>query len=157
MKTKLILVLLALASICMAQPALKYITFNAPDVRQFADSVAMNVADEYEFRNQGVSADNRTLYVVNYNNVADSLVKIVVTFRIHLVGGTDDQVNPGSPQYIFEKIAGRFNDIYPFWSKFMHPKAVQSVVLDKKKDEAIVRGATYDFAEEGAGWSIVKF
>src|ERR1035437_5966126 len=137
MKTILTFLFLILVLTVSAQASLKYITFNSADVRQFADSVALNAEDEFQFRNQGVSADNRTLYVVNYITATDTLIKITVTFRIHLVGGTDDQVNQGSPQYVFEKITGRFNDIYPFWSKFMHPEADEVNVTTKRKDEAI--------------------
>jgi len=157
MKTKLTFLFLLLAFLCHAQPSLKYITFNTPDVRQFADSVAYNAQEEFRFVNEGVSPDNRTLYEVNYTNTADSLVAIVVLFRIDMVGGTDNQYNPGTPQYLFNKITGRFNDIFPFWHKFMHPEAIESVVLEKKKDEAIVRGATYDLTDGPTGWSIEKF
>ncbi len=156
MKTILTFLFLLMVLTVSAQ-SLKYITFNARDVRQFADSVAMNAQEEYRFRNEGVSADNRTRYEVNYVTPADTLVTITVTFIIHLVGGTDDQVNQGSPQYVFEKITGRFNDIYPFWTKFMHPEADEAVVRDKRKDEATVRGATYDLVEGATEWSIVKF
>lgn len=157
MKTKLSLFLLSLTMICSAQSSLKYITFNLDDVRQFSDSVALNAKDVFKYHSQGVPQDNRVFYVVTYLNAEDPSDSIVVMFRIDIIGGTQDYVNPGTPQYLFNKITGKFINLFPFWSKFMKPTAIASAIVEKKKDEAIVRGATYDFNVEASHWIIEKF
>jgi hypothetical protein len=132
-------------------------TFNLPDVRQFSDSVALNAKEACKFESEGVWEDNRLFYRVKYANQDDADFPIEVFFRIDYVGGTDDLVNPGTPQYLFNKITGKFIDLFPFWSKFMNTSAIDTEILRKKKDEAIVRGATYDFNEEKTYWTIEKF
>ena len=157
MKSKLTLLLLSVAFLCSAQSSLKFITFNLPDVRQLSDSVALNAKEVFKFKSEGVPQDNRIFYVVTYSNVADTNDSIIVMFRIDMIGGTQDYINPGTPQYLFNKITGKFSNLFPFWFKFMKPSADASVILEKKKDEAIVRGATYDFNEESTHWTIEKF
>ncbi|MDP4240702.1 MAG: hypothetical protein Q8904_14660 [Bacteroidota bacterium] len=157
MKTKLFLLFLLPAFICNAQGPLKFMTFNLTDVREFSDSIARNAREGFQFAREGVSEDNRMYYEVVYTNHEDEESPLVVLFRIDYVGGNGDRINPGTPQYLFNKATGRFIDLFPFWLRFMKPEAVKAVILDKKKDEAIVRGATYDFTEGPAGWSIEKF
>ncbi|MDD4971470.1 MAG: hypothetical protein PHT07_18730 [Paludibacter sp.] len=157
MKTKLIFLFLSLALVCSAQSQLKFITFNIPDVRQFSDSIAMNAKETFKFDSQGVPLDNRIYYVVTYINTTDASDSIVVMFRINYIGGTGDAVNPGTPQYSYTRTTGKLQNLYPFWLKFMNPAAELSVLQDKKKDEAIVKGATYDFYQEKAHWRIEKF
>ena len=132
-------------------------TFNLPDVRQFADSVALNAKEAVRFESEGVWEDNRLFYRVKYTNLDDADFPIEVFFRIDLIGGTDDLNNPGTPQYLFNKITGKFIDLFPFWSKFMNTSAIATELLEKKKDETIVRGATYDFTVEKTYWTIEKF
>lgn len=136
---------------------LKYITFNLPDVREFSDSIVMNAKEAFKFESQGVLEDNRLFYEVKYTNIDDADFPLEVLFRIDMIGGTDDLANPGTPQYLFNKINGKFIDLYPFWSKFMNSSANAENILLKKKDEAIVNGATYDFVQEKNRWTIEKF
>ena len=157
MKTKLTLFFLSLVFICSAQSSLKYLTFNIEDVHQFSDSVALYANDDYKQVYEGIPLDNKIYYVTIYTNIANQNDSIVVMFRINLVGGTDDVINPGIPQYSFNKAIGKFNSLFPFWSSFMNPEAVEANILAKKKDEAIVKGATYDFDEVKTHWMIVKF
>jgi len=157
MKTKFILLFLLLAFICSAQSALKFITFNIPDVREFSDSIALNARETFKFDSEGIPLDNRIYYVVTYINTADASDSIVVMFRVNYIGGTGDAANPGTPQYSYNKTTGKFNNLYPFWLKFMNPGADINVLQNKKKDEAIVKGATYDFYEEKTHWKIEKF
>jgi hypothetical protein len=156
MKTKFVFLFLSMAFICNAQ-SLKYITFNIPDVRQFSDSVALNAKEALKFESQGVWEDNKLFYRVKYTNLDDADFPLEVFFRIDMIGGTDDIVNPGTPQYIFNKITGKFIDLFPFWSGFIKTNADSDLILQKQKDETIVKGATYDFNVEKTHWTIEKF
>ena len=157
MKKNLIFLLLTLSFICSAQSFLKYITLNLPDVRQFSDSVALNAKEVFKYESEGVWEDNKLFYAIKYKNTNDVDFPILVFYRINYVGGTDDIVNPGTPQYSFYKITGKFIDLFPFWSKFMNSTAKADEILKKQKDEAIVKGATYDFNVEKNYWRIEKF
>ena len=157
MKTRLTLLFLAFAFICNAQSWLKLKTFNLEDVRQISDNIALNAREPFIFDNQGIPEDNRIYYVVTYINKSDVSDSIVVMFRINYVGGTDDRINPGTPQYSFTKATGTFDSLFPFWIKFMKPTSIEETVKAKTKDEAIVKGATFDFNVELNRWTIVKF
>jgi hypothetical protein len=95
--------------------------------------------------------------VITYTNTTDASDSIVVMFRINYIGGTGDAVNPGTPQYSFNKATGKFTTLFPFWLNFMKPEAVEANILEKKKDETIVKGATYDLNEIKTHWKIEKF
>jgi len=156
MKTRIVFLFLSIAFICNAQ-SIKFTTFNLPDVRQFSDSVALNAKEALKFEIQGIWEDNKLFYRVKYTNLDDADFPLEVFFRIDMIGGTDDQSNPGTPQYIFNKITGKFIDLFPFWSGFMKTDADSKLILQKNKDEAIVKGATYDFNAEKTHWTIEKF
>jgi hypothetical protein len=157
MKTKLTLFFFSLIFICSAQSSLKYLTFNLDDVREFSDSIALNTKDVFKKVDEGIPIDNKIYYVITYTNTADASDSIIVMFRINYIGGTGDAVNPGTPQYSFNKATGKFNSLFPFWLNFMKPEAIQADILGKKKDETIVKGATYDFNEVKTHWKIEKF
>jgi hypothetical protein len=157
MKTRLTLLFLAFAFICNAQSWLKLKTFNLEDVRQISDNIALNARDPFKLESQGIPEDNRIYYVVTYINKSDVSDSIVVMFRINYVGGTDDRINPGTPQYSFTKATGTFDSLFPFWIKFMKPTSIEETVKEKTKDEAIVKGATFDFNVELNRWTILKF
>jgi len=157
MKTKLSLFFLVFAFMCNAQTWLKLKTLNLEDVRQISDSIALNAKESFKFKNAGVPLDNRIYYVMNYLNNTDVSDSIVVMFRINLVGGTDDVINPGTPLYSFTKVTGKFSNLFPFWVKFMKPTAIEKSVLDKTKDETIMKGATFDFHVDSTHWTIEKF
>ena len=157
MKTRLTLLFLAFAFICNAQSWLKLKTFNLEDVRQISDSIAMNAREPFKFESQGIPEDNRIYYVVTYINKSDVSDSIVVMFRINYVGGTDDRANPGTPQYSYTKTTGTFSSLFPFWIKYMKPTAIEETVKEKTKDEAKVKGATFDFNVELNRWTIEKF
>lgn len=157
MKTKLTLFFLSLVFIVSAQSSLKYLTFNLDDVRELADSIALNAKDVFKQVDEGIPIDNKIYYVITYTNTADAGDSIVVMFRINYIGGTGDAVNPGTPQYSFNKATGKFINLFPFWSTFMNPSAVAADILEKKKDEAIVKGATYDLNDVKIFWKIEKF
>ena len=157
MKTKLIFLFLTLAVVCHGQSWLKLYTFNLEDVRQISDSNALNAKDAFTFKSGEVPVDNRIYYVITYLNAADPGDSIVVMFRINYIGGTGDATNPGTPQYSYTKTTGKFNSLFPFWVKYMKPAAIEATVLEKTKDEATVKGATYDFHTEAARWTIEKF
>jgi len=145
------------AFICNAQSWLKLNTFNLEDVRQISDSIALNAGESFKFRSEGIPEDNRIYYVVSYINKSDISDSIVVMFRINYIGGTDNIANPGTPQYSFTKTTGTFSSLFPFWIKYMKPAAIEETVKEKTKDEAIVKGATFDFNVELNRWTIVKF
>jgi len=157
MKTKFILLFLSLVFAGSAQSHLKFLTFNTPDIREFSDSIALNAKETFKFNSEGVPLDNRIYYVVTYINTADVSDSIVVMFRINYIGGTGDAVNPGTPQYSYTRTTGKLMNLFPFWLKFMNPAAELAVLQNKKKDEAIVKGATYDFYQEKTHWRIEKF
>lgn len=157
MKTKLTFFFLSLAFVCSAQSSLKYITFNLDDVREFSDSIALNAKGVFKLVEEGIPIDNKIYYVITYTNTSDASDSIVVMFRINYIGGTGDAVNPGTPQYSFNKTIGKFSSLFPFWVTFMNPSAVIGDILKKKKDEAIVNGATYDFNVMDTNWKIEKF
>ena len=157
MKTKLILLFMAVTFFCNAQSWLKLNTFNLEDVRQMSDSISLNAGEPFKFVSEGIPEDNRIYYVVTYINKSDVSDSIVVMFRINHVGGTDERTNPGTPQYSFNKAMGTFSSLFPFWVKYMKPTAIEATVKGKTKDEAIVKGATFDFNVELNRWTIVKF
>jgi hypothetical protein len=157
MKTKFIFLFLSLAVVCHGQSWLKLYTFNLEDVRQISDSIALNARDAFTFKSGEVPLDNRIYYVITYLNAADQSDSIVVMFRINYIGGTGDATNPGTPQYSYTKTTGKFTNLFPFWVKYMKPAAIEATVLEKAKDEATVKGATYDFHTEAARWTIEKF
>ena len=157
MKVKFIFLFLSLAFIGNAQSSLKFITFNLPDVREFSNSIALNANETFKFNSEGIPVDNRIFYVVTYINTSDKSDSIIVMFRVNYIGGTGDIANPGTPQYSYYKTTGKFRNLFPFWLKFMNPSADSTVIQTKKKDETIVKGATYDFNEEKTHWKIEKF
>jgi len=157
MKTKLTLFFLSLVFIGSAQSSLKYTTFNLEDVQEFSNSIALNAKDVFKLVSKGIPLDNKIYYVVTYTNTEDVNDSIVVMFRINYIGGTGDAINPGTPQYSFNRATGKFNSLFPFWSTFMNPTAVAADILDKKKDEVIVKGATYDLNDVETFWKIEKF
>ena len=157
MKTKLVFLFLSVACLCNAQSWLKLSTFNLEDVRQISDSIAMNAKETFKLNSEGIPQDNRIYYVVTYINTADATDSIVVMFRINYIGGTGDAVNPGTPQYSYTKTTGKFNNLFPFWFRFMKPSANEATVSGKTKDQAIVKGATFDFHVESTRWAIEKF
>jgi len=157
MKAKFILLFLSLTLLCNAQSWLKLQTFNLDDVRQLSDNVVGNAAETFKFVSAEAPVDNRIFYVVTYINTEDATDSLVVMFRIDMVGGTDDMVNPGTPQYLFDKITGKFSNLFPFWIRFMKPEANEQTIKDKKKDETTVKGATFDFHTESTRWTIEKF
>jgi len=157
MKIKLVFLFLSLAWVCSAQTSLKFTTFNLPDVREFSDAIAANAQETFKIDSEEIPIDNRIFYVVTYLNTADASDSIVVMFRVNYIGGTGDATNPGTPQYSYYKTTGKFKNIFPFWLKYMNPSADSTIIQNKKKDETIVKGATYDFNEENTHWKIEKF
>jgi len=157
MKTRLIFLFLSLAFLCNAQSWLKLNTFNLDDVREISDSIAVNARGNFKIQSAEVPVDNRVYFVITYLNTADANDSIVVMFRINYIGGTGDAVNPGTPQYSYTKTTGKFSSLFPFWVKYMKTAAIEQTVLDKSKDEAIVKGATFDFFVELGRWTIEKF
>jgi hypothetical protein len=157
MKTKLIFLFLSITFFCNAQSWFKLQTFNLDDVRQLSDSVLANATETFKFVSAEAPVDNKIFYVVTYINTSDATDSLVVMFRIDMVGGTDDNVNPGTPQYLFNKITGKFSNLFPFWIRYMKPEAVEKTILDKKKDETTVKGATFDLHTESTRWAIEKF
>ena len=157
MKARLIVFFLAVAFSCNAQSWFKLITFNLEDVRQISDSMAFNARETFKFRSAEVPVDNRIYYVVTYLNTTDASDSIVVMFRINYVGGTDDVVNPGTPQYSYNKTTGKFTNLFPFWVKYMKSTAIEEKVKQKTIDETIVKGATFDLHVELNRWAIEKF
>ena len=140
-----------------AQLTLKFRTFNLSDLREISDSVALNAAERFKFVNEGVPVDNRLYYVLNYYAVNDSINTIAVFFRIDYMGVNQTFQDPGTAQYLFYKVNGRFADLFPFWSKFMKKNAMKDGILKTGKDEANVGGATFDFNSVGQHWTIEKF
>ena len=157
MKTKLILLFLAVTFFGNAQSWLKLNTFNLEDVRQISDSIALNAGESFKLVSQNIPEDNRIYYVVTYINKSDASDSIVVMFRINYIGGTDERTNPGTPQYSFTKTTGTFSSLFPFWEKYMKPTAIEATVKAKTKDETILKGATFDFNVELNRWTIEKF
>ena len=157
MKTKLILLFMAVTFFCNAQSWLKLNTFNLEDVRQMSDSISLNAGEPFKFVSEGIPEDNRIYYVVTYINKSDVSDSIVVMFRINYIGGTDDRINPGTPQYSYTKTTGTFSSLFPFWVKYMKPTAIEATVKEKTKDETVVKGATFDFNVELNRWTIEKF
>lgn len=157
MRTKFVLLFLAVTVFCNAQSWFKLNTFNLEDVRQISDSIAMNAGEPFKFVSQNIPEDNRIYYVVTYINKSDVSDSIVVMFRINYVGGTDERTNPGTPQYSYTKTTGTFSSLFPFWVKYMKPTAIEATVKEKRKDETIVKGATFDLNVELNRWAIEKF
>jgi len=157
MKTKMILLFLVVAFSCNAQSWFKLNTFNLEDVRQISDSIALNAGEPFKLVSQNIPEDNKIYYVVTYINKSDVSDSIVVMFRINYIGGTDDRINPGTPQYSYTKTTGTFSSLFPFWVKYMKPTAIEATVKEKTKDETVVKGATFDFNVELNRWTIEKF
>jgi len=157
MKSKLVILFLSLAFMCQGQSWFKLNTFNLEDVRQMSDSFALNAKETFKLKSEEIPVDNKIYYVVTYLNTSDASDSIVVMFRINYVGGTRDAINPGTPQYSYNKTTGKFTNLFPSWIKFMKPAADEATVLKKTKDETTVKGATFDLHTEYNRWAIEKF
>lgn len=157
MKTILTTLLLSLVLTCNAQLTSKFRTFNLADVREISDSIALNAKESFKFVGEGIPVGNLIYYVVNYCNVNDSTNTIKILFRIDYIGVNQTYQDPGTAQYLFNKITGKFINLFPFWSIFMKNTAVADEVLKNGKDETKVNGATFDFNIESNHWNIEKF
>jgi len=122
-----------------------------------SDSFALNAKEAFKLKSEEIPVDNKIYYVVTYLNTTDASDSIVVMFRINYIGGTRDAINPGTPQYSYNKTTGKFANLFPFWIKFMKPEAIEATVLEKTKDETTVKGATFDLHTEFTRWTIEKF
>jgi hypothetical protein len=157
MKITLTTLFLSLVFICNAQLTLKFRTFNLTDVREISDSIALNAKESFKFVGEGIPVDNKTYYIVDYCAENDSTNTIKILFRVDYIGINQTFHEPGIAQYLFYKITGKFDNLFPFWAKFMKNNAVADEVLKTGKDETNVGGATFDFNVEGQHWIIEKF
>lgn len=131
----------------------KFISNDKEDMRRLSDSIAINSKRNYIFYKE--IPINKYNYTISYMNATDNNDKLDVKIHIHYVGANADLEIEGTPQYKFERVDGKYLDLFPFWNKF----------IDKVEDpEALVKkGHTYItkddevllFSRNSTGWYIL--
>jgi len=152
---KLILFFAFILSITVsAQTSLKFKTNSISDVRQLADSIALNAKRIYTFDKDGVSKDDANYYIVRYKNTSDDEDKLTVLFRIEQIGENDALEIKGTPEYHFYGAAGKFLDLFPFWHKFINPKSIAETVANDKSDNIMLNDIRFSIRDYNGYWKI---
>jgi len=151
MKTKLLSLFLVLAFTCSAQ-TVKFITDNLKDVRQTADSIALNAKRTYKFSSEGLVKDTY-IYRLRYVNVTDSTDRMAVFFNMRMKGSNQALELTGTPEYTFNKAFGKFLDLFPFWKRQINQTADQ-VKVSTDNDEATLNGKRFYFRPQSEFWEI---
>ena len=152
MKTKLLSLFLVLTFTCSAQ-TVKFITDNLNDVRQTADSIALNAKRTYRFSSEGKIKDSY-IYRIRYVNVSDTTDILPVFFHISMKGSNAALEISGTPEYFFHTTFGKFLDLFPFWKKFIQPES-DKVAASKQMNEATINGKRFYLRESpGHDWEI---
>ena len=137
-----------------ANAQLSFVTEDLKDVRNLADSVALNAKRKYVYEKEGTPSGEPNYYMIAYSNIDDSNDKMNVVFRINRVGYNPALEIEGTKEYSFHGVSGRFLDLFPFWQKFIDNNADMEL-CSKQLNKATVNGLKYELYD-GTPWRIVR-
>lgn len=158
MKMLLLLLFLAFSTVTISAQV-KFISSDLNDIRQLADSIALNAKREFVFQKEGKALNSADHYVVLYKEKDNEENRMMVAFRIRMIGENDALEIEGIPEYRFEQVAGKFLDLFPFWNKYVNPKADAEVITTSRleKDEVIIDGDRFVLKNANTIWEIRRF
>ncbi len=153
MKKLLFIVLVIIAQSVNAQ--LHFQTKDVKEVRQLADSIALNAKTPYIFSKEGVSKRNSNYYVIIYNNSNDDYDRLGIAFHIEYIDRNLDLDIEGTLVYTFDFVQGNFLDLFPFWQRHINPNAdAVKITKGTQKDQAKTQGLLYILQATGGTWEI---
>jgi hypothetical protein len=152
MKNLLLLAILLISSFSQAQNfdfLKKAYRSDIVFTREFADSIARNFREKYNFLEARESRKGDVYSIVYlpvsvseetkkhikksidyaYSGQCEECLK--VHFKIFYEGANNDLEIVGTKKYMFDKFEGKFLDILPFWQKYIDPKAVAEEISSK--------------------------
>jgi hypothetical protein len=147
---KKLILTLTIMLLAFAASAQKYTCTTKDEIRQLADSIALN-SRAYIYDKEAVSQDNQNIYIVQYKNTADE--KLSVAFRIENVGENAALETKGTEQYTFYRATGKFLDLFPYWQT-INPNANKETIATAKSDRAEKGNYILYFKELGDFWVI---
>lgn len=137
-----------------ANAQLHFKTKDLKEVRQLADSIALNAKTPYTFMKEGISKGDSNYYVVLYQNMDDEYDRFGVAFLIEHEGRNIDLEIEGTPIYTFDLVKGNFLDLYPFWRQHINQQAdAVKITKETRTDKAKVQDIIYILQDAG-GWEI---
>jgi len=140
MKTFALLLLMSLSFVGYSQDYASFICRNESEVRRLSDNIALNAKRHFKFDTVKISHLDARKYIVSYSDIEDTVSnsKLNVVFEIYMKGANKDLEIIGTPEYCFSSVRGKYLDIFPFWKKFINPKADLQNVSEKKSDEITI-------------------
>lgn len=157
-KEHLIFFILVISTFTIAAQV-KFSSTDLTEVRQLADSIALNATSDFVFEKEGQALNSHNHYVVLYSDKENNENKLLVAFWINTVGGNPAMEIEGVSEYRFEHVAGNFIDLYPFWKKFINLDADAETITTSplKKDEIIVAGERFELKSTSSRWEIRRY
>ena len=158
MKKNLLVVFFAFSALAI-NAQVKFISSGLIDVRQLADSIALNAKREFVFEKEGKALNSHNHYVVLYSEKGNDENRMVVAFWIKMVGWNEALEIEGTPEYRFERVSGKFLDLFPFWKRHINPDADAEMITtsNREKDEVKIEGSRFVLKNTGTQWEIRRF
>lgn len=146
-------------SVLAINAQVKFISSDLSDVRQLADSIVLSAKRDFVFKKEGKALNSHNHYVVLYTEQGNDENQMLVAFRIKMVGWNEALEIEGTPEYRFERVSGKFLDLFPFWKSHINPEADAEIITtsNRKKDEVLVDGFRFVLKETGTNWEIRRF
>ncbi|MCX6281496.1 MAG: hypothetical protein NTU51_06010 [Bacteroidetes bacterium] len=137
MRTIALLTIMTLSFLGNAQDYTWFICKTEKEIRNLSDSIALNAKRDFKFDTMQFSHLETTAFIVTYSDTKDTIehTKLNVAFVKYMKGENKDLEIPGVPEYRFTSVRGRYLDLFPFWQKFINPKANMQNISEKKFDE----------------------
>jgi len=145
--------------------------------REFADAVAVNFRGDYYYLDARESKRGDVYSIIYIPKLAseETLKRIrqsqdyafsgeckeclQIHFKVFIEGGNADFEIAGTKKYMFNIFKGKFLDLFPFWQKYIDPKAIAEVISEKgygsmRNDQNKV---IFNFRTDSAGWYIQNY
>lgn len=187
MKTKALLLSISIVLVLniYSQQFDKFVSRDTVEIRKLGDSIAYNAKTKFKFIKSEYSKYDRINYFLTYtengepeikttkrkdsngeatrDEVLPESKKMIVTFRVKYIGENKDLEIKGIPEYRFERVEGKFLNLYPFWKKYINPNADAIKLTEDgaaKRDEVFIpradgRKISYCFIKQFDIWTII--
>lgn len=156
MKKKLLVTFFAFSAFTI-NAQVKFISSDLSDVRQLADSIALNAKQDFVFQKEGKALNSANHYIVLYTEKGNDENQMVVAFWIKMVGRNEALEIGGTPEYRFERVSGKFLDLFSFWKCHINPDAELITTSNREKDEVEIEGSRFVLKNTGTQWEIRRF
>jgi len=161
MKKIALLLLMLFPVVGYSQDYKWFICHSESDARILSDSIAFNSKSKFQFDTAKISNFDKTRYVVSYIDKNDTLepTKLNVVFGMYMKGANKDLEIVGTREYLLSFVHAKYLDIFPFWKKFINPKADLKILSEKTSDKVITilpdgQHIEFRLAKNGEIWTM---